>query len=74
MEELEKYLMGELQQLLKKYDELYMEPFIKDNGDFVISLNPQLKKNRESQRRVAEAFSEMMKGDLGKKPKSKAWV
>jgi hypothetical protein len=33
-----------------------------------------LKKNKEAQKRVADAFSEMMKADLSKKPKSKAWV
>ena len=35
---------------------------------------PHLKKNKEAQKRVADAFSEMMKSDLSKKPKSKAWV
>ena len=44
------------------------------HGDFLIPLHPDLKKNKEAQKRVADAFSEMMKADLSKKPKSKAWV
>ena len=39
-----------------------------------ISFAYYLKKNKEAQKRVADAFSEMMKADLSKKPKSKAWV
>ena len=74
MEELEKFLMKELKALLEKYEDLYLAPVVRDNGDFLIPLHPHLKKNREAQKRVAEAFSEMMKADLGKKPKSKAWV
>ncbi len=74
MEELEKFLMKELKALLGKYEDLYLDPIIRDNGDFLIPLHPNLKKNREAQKRVADAFSEMMKADLGKKPKSKAWV
>ena len=67
-------LMKELKSLLSKYDELYLDPIIRDNGDFLIPLHPDLKKNKEAQKRVADAFSEMMKADLSKKPKSKAWV
>ena len=74
MEELENFLMKELKSLLSKYEELYLDPIIRDNGDFLIPLHPDLKKNKEAQKRVADAFSEMMKSDLSKKPKSKAWV
>ena len=74
MEELEKFLMKELKALLEKYEDLYLEPVVRDNGDFLIPLHPHLKKNREAQKRVAEAFSQMMQADLGKRPKSKAWV
>jgi hypothetical protein len=74
MEELEQHLMKDLKTLLAKYDELYLDPIIRDNGDFLIPLHPDLKKNKEAQKRVADAFSEMMKADLSKKPKSKAWV
>ena len=70
----EKFLLKELKSLLSKYDELYLDPIIRDNGDFLIPLHPDLKKNKEAQKRVADAFSEMMKADLSKKPKSKAWV
>ena len=66
--------MRELKGLLVKYEDLYLEPIVRDNGDFLIPLHPDLKKNLEAQKRVAEAFSEMMKADLGKKPRSKAWV
>ena len=74
MEELEQHLMKDLKSLLAKYDELYLDPIIRDNGYFLIPLHPDLKKNKEAQKRVADAFSEMMKADLSKKPKSKAWV
>ncbi len=33
MEELENFLMNELKSLLSKYDELYLDPIIRDNGD-----------------------------------------
>ena len=48
MEELEQFLMKELKDLLSKYDELYLEPIIRDNGDFLIPLHPELKKNKEA--------------------------
>ena len=42
MEELEQFFMKELKDLLSKYDELYLEPIIRDNGDFLIPLHPEL--------------------------------
>ena len=69
MEELEQFLMKELKSLLSKYDELYLDPIIRDNGDFLIPLHPDLKKKIKKHKRVADAFSEMMKSDLGKNPK-----
>ena len=50
MEELEQHLMKDLKTLLAKYDELYLDPIIRDNGDFLIPLHPDLKKNKEAQK------------------------
>ena len=73
MEEVEKKFFDEVSDLLKKYPD-YEKPFFRTDGDMVIPLNSALKKNREAHRRFANAFSEMIKRDASKKPKSKAWV
>ena len=44
MEELEKFLMKELKALLEKYEDLYLAPVVRDNGDFLIRLSTPLEK------------------------------
>ena len=73
MEEAEKKIFDEITVILKKYPD-YEKPFFRTDGDLVIPLNASLKKNREAHRKFANAFSEMMKRDASRKPKSKAWV
>ena len=52
----------------------YIAPVIRADGDIVIPLEPNLKKSRESHRRLAETFRSMMDADNPEKPKSRAWV
>ena len=52
----------------------YVTPVIRADGDIVIPLEPNLKKSRESHRRLAETFRSMMDADIPEKPKSRAWV
>ena len=52
MEELENFLMKELKSLLSKYEELYLDPIIRDNGDFLIPLHPDLKKIKKHKREL----------------------
>ena len=52
----------------------YVEPLVRADGDIVIPLEPNLKKSRESHRRLAETFRSMMDSDFPKKSKSRAWV
>ncbi len=73
MEESERKILEEVSEILKKYSE-YEKPFFRTDGDLVIPLNSALKKNREAHRKFANAFSQMMKRDASKRPKSKAWV
>ena len=73
MEEIEKKILEEVNEILKKYSN-YERPFFRTDGDLVIPLNSALKKNREAHRKFANAFSTMMKRDASKRPKSKAWV
>ena len=73
MEEAEKKIFDEISDLLKNHPD-YEKPFFRTDGDLVIPLNASLKKNREAHRKFANAFSEMMKRDANKRPKSKAWV
>ncbi len=73
MEEAEKKFFDAVSDIVKNYPD-YEKPFFRTDGDLVIPLNASLKKNREAHRKFANAFSEMMKRDASKKPKSKAWV
>ena len=52
----------------------YIEPVVRADGDIVVPLEPNLKKSRESHRRLAETFRSMMDADIPEKPKSRAWV
>ena len=52
----------------------YLAPIIRSDGDIVLPLEPNLKKSRESHRRLAETFRSMMDADIPEKPKSRAWV
>ena len=56
------------------YHKNYVAPVIRADGDIVIPLEPNLKKSRESHRRLAETFRSMMDADIPEKPKSRAWV
>jgi len=56
------------------YHRNYVTPVIRADGDIVIPLEPNLKKSRESHRRLAETFRSMMDADIPEKPKSRAWV
>ena len=56
------------------YHRNYVAPVIRADGDIVIPLEPNLKKSRESHRRLAETFRSMMDADIPEKPKSRAWV
>ena len=73
MERVEKKIFDEVSKIIKNYPD-YEKTFFRTDGDLVIPLNASLKKNREAHRKFANAFSEMMKRDASKKPKSKAWV
>ena len=68
----EKELIADLLRLLKRYKD-YDAPYIRNDGDIVIPLDAILKKNREANRSFADAFSEMMRDDLGPK-RSSTWV
>ena len=69
----EKKLLDEILLVLKKHPDFDL-PFFRTDGDLVIPLNSSLKKNREAHKRFANAFSQMMKNDAGKRRKNKAWV
>ena len=73
MNESEKKLLDEIVAIMTKYPD-FDPPFFRTDGDLVVPLNSSLKKNREAHRRFANAFSQMMKSDAGKKRKNKAWV
>ena len=73
MNESEKKLLNDIESIMKKYPD-FDPPFFRTDGDLVVPLNSSLKKNREAHRRFANAFSQMMKSDAGKKRKNKAWV
>ena len=73
MNESEKKLLDDIVSIMKKYPD-FDPPFFRTDGDLVVPLNSSLKKNREAHRRFANAFSQMMKSDAGKKRKNKAWV
>ena len=73
MNESEKKLLDDIVSIMKKHPD-FDPPFFRTDGDLVVPLNSSLKKNREAHRRFANAFSQMMKSDAGKKRKNKAWV
>ena len=73
MNDAEKKLLDEIVLIMKRYPD-FDPPFFRTDGDLVVPLNSSLKKNREAHRRFANAFSQMMKSDAGKKKKNKAWV
>ena len=73
MNESEKKLLDEIVSIMRKYPD-FDPTFFRTDGDLVVPLNSSLKKNREAHRRFANAFSQMMKSDAGKKRKNKAWV
>ena len=65
-DEQEKELMAALQTLVAGFGN-YDPPRLRKDGDIVIPLDAILKKNREANRSFADAFSEMMRDDLGPK-------
>ena len=71
-DEQEKELMAALQTLVAKIGN-YAPPRLRKDGDNVIPLDAILKKNREANRNFAEAFSQLMRDDLGPK-RSSTWV
>ena len=73
MNDSEKKLLDEILLVLKKHPDFDL-PFFRTDGDLVIPLNRSLKKNREAHKRLANAFSQMMKNDASKRRKNKAWV
>ena len=71
-EKQEPQLMAALTELLKQFSD-YDPPRLRKDGDIVIPLDAVLKKNREAHQNFADAFSEMMREDLGPK-RSSTWV
>ena len=71
-EKQEPQLMALLTELVKQFSD-YDPPRLRKDGDIVIPLDPILKKNREANRSFAEAFSQLMRDDLGPK-RSSTWV
>ncbi len=70
--EQEKQLMKALYKLIETYPN-YEKPYLRKDGDIVIPLDAVMKKNRAAHQNFAEAFSEMMRDDLGPK-RSSTWV
>mgnify|MGYP000270944356 FL=1 len=71
-EKQEPQLMALLTELVKQFSD-YDPPRLRKDGDIVIPLDAVLKKNRAAHQNFAEAFSEMMRDDLGPK-RSSTWV
>ena len=71
-EKQEPQLMVLLTELVKQFSD-YDSPRLRKDGDIVIPLDAVLKKNREAHRNFADAFSEMMREDLGPK-RSSTWI
>ena len=71
-DEQEKELMAALQTLVAGFGN-YDSPRLRKDGDIVIPLDAILKKSREANRNFAEAFSQLMRDDLGPK-RSSTWV
>ena len=65
-------LMEALVDLLKKFPD-YTPPRVRLDGDIVIPLDVDLKKNRERAKNLADAMSEWMSRDLGPR-RSRTWV
>ena len=65
-------LMQALINLLKKYPD-YTPPRVRLDGDIVIPLDVDLKKNRQRAKNLADAMSEWMSRDLGPR-RSRTWV
>ena len=71
-EKQEPQLMVALTELVKQFSD-YDPPRLRKDGDIVIPLDAVLKKNREAHQNFADAFSEMMREDLGPK-RSSTWI
>ena len=71
-DEQEKELMAALQTLVAGVGN-YDPPRLRKDGDRVIPLDAILKKNREAYRNFAEAFSQLMRDELGPN-RSSTWV
>ena len=65
-------LMQALINLLKKFPD-YTPPRVRLDGDIVIPLDVDLKKNRQRAKNLAGAMSEWMSRDLGPR-RSRTWV
>ncbi|MGB2107217.1 MAG: hypothetical protein ACPH5J_07990 [Candidatus Puniceispirillum sp.] len=65
-------LMQALGDLLKKFPD-YTPPRVRLDGDIVIPLDVDLKKNRQRAKNLADAMSEWMSRDLGPR-RSRTWV
>jgi len=65
-------LMEALIDLLKKFPD-YTPPRVRLDGDIVIPLDVDLKKNRQRAKNLADAMSEWMSRDLGPRS-SRTWV
>ena len=68
----ESELMMALMDLLKKFPN-YTPPRVRLDGDIVIPLDIDLKKNRQRAKNLADAMSEWMSRDLGPR-RSRTWV
>ncbi|MBT6122034.1 MAG: hypothetical protein HOH48_01570 [Candidatus Puniceispirillum sp.] len=68
----ESALMEALMDLLKKFPD-YTPPRVRLDGDIVIPLDVDLKKNRQRAKNLADAMSEWMSRDLGPR-RSRTWV
>jgi len=71
-DEQEKNLLAALETLVAGFDN-YDPPRLRNDGDIVIPLDAVLKKNRAANQSFADAFSQMMRDDLGPK-RSSTWV
>ena len=71
-DEQERDLMAALEILVAGFGN-YDPPRLRKDGDIVIPLDTILKKNRAANQSFADAFSQMMRDDLGPK-RSSTWV
>ena len=69
----EKELIADLLRLLKRYKD-YDAPYIRNDGDIVIPLDPFLKKNREAHSKVAEVFQSIMNDDPTFRKRNSTWI